>query len=316
MYDDTPVSDLDELYTETADQLREFQTDGERHVYEYMREKQRFHKRKRNNVKKPAAEKPEVAQLVCQRCGGQDFVQNVDTSDTVCTACATVAVLNDSRYNFDHDAAPAATQTSAQINYFNERMSQWCMREPAIPVADCLRLRDTFSGGAGNGDTGPFDPFLPKHEVRRLVIAAGLAPKVYVEKWLSIRRMLGAPVHPYPDTDELPNAMREMFKAVLQAWKETKPERGVTSGMHPRRTSLINYNFLIHQFLLILDIEAYKLYSPWFPLVVESKQKELKRLWHAMCQKLGWPMLEAEWHGDELKVYKLKTIFSFTDNKE
>lgn len=307
MYDDSNT-ELQELYEETADQLREFHTEGERHVYEYMREKQRFKKRKRNNVKKPPQEKPQQVQLRCQQCNGCDFVQNVDTSDTVCTQCATVAILNDSRHNFDHDTVSASSQTSAQLNYFNERMSQWCMREPSIPVADSLRLRDTFRGGAGTDDTGPFDPFLPKHEVRRLVIAAGLAPKVYVEKWLSIRRMLGAPVHPYPSTDELPNAMRDMFKAVLSAWKQSRPEVGTSTGLHPKRSSLINYNFLIHQFLLILDIEAYKLYSPWFPLVVESKQRELKRLWHSMCIKLGWPMLEAEWHGDELKVYKLKTI--------
>lgn len=315
MYDDNDT-ELQELYEEAADQLREFHTDGERHVYEYMREKQKFKKRKRNNVKKPVPEKPVQLQLQCQRCGGQDFVQNVDDTSTVCTKCATVAILNDSRHNYDHDSVSAASQTSAQLNYFNERMSQWCMREPPIPVADCLRLRDTFNGGDGTSDTGPFDPFLPKHEVRRLVIASGLAPKVYVEKWLSIRRMLGAEVHPYPDTDELPSAMREMFKAVLAMWKQTRPETGVSNGLHPKRSSLINYNFLIHQFLLILDVEAYKLYSPWFPLVVESKQKELKRLWHATCQKLGWPLLEAEWHGDELKVYKLKTIAPYVNKQQ
>lgn len=292
-----PVSGDDFDYQECGEHLQNFKTEGEAEVYAYLKERQSLQQPKRNNVRKPPPKQPTKTENICEYCDGVDFYTNSDTSDTVCTQCGTVLCLNELVYNYDHSHSTVATANNSQINYFKERLSQWCMREPSIPLADRVRLRDTFNRGT-------YDRMLPKHEVRRLIIDSGLAPKKYVEKWLTIRYMLGAAVHPYPDTDALPNELLYMFKKILWAWK-------IFIARHPKsvkRRSLLNYNFLIHMFLLQIDVEAYKLYSPWFPLVVEQKQKELLRHYHSLCVILKWPLLEPVWQGDTLRVYKLQCI--------
>ena len=80
--------------------------------------------------------------------------------------------------------------------------------------------------------------------------------------------------------------MLEYFDVLVRAWA-TYPE------LRQERTSLLNFNFIICNFLLMIDPREYELHSPWFTQVTPVKLAKLQVIWNTYCQKLGWPVYQA-----------------------
>lgn len=179
----------------------------------------------------------------------------------------------------------------ARVNYFRERLSQWCNREPPIPPSGVRKLLEAYDRCRVDG--GPFrvSSLLTKPEVRAIVIEAGLRPKNCVEKWLTIRSILlrhaGLPDdRVQPEQQEVSECMNR-FSTFLAAWDQ-HPE------LHDGRTSLPNYNFLMVSFLLQIGAESYERHAMWFPQVTGAKRERLQRTFDLLCDIIGWPRYRAE----------------------
>lgn len=222
-------------------------------------------------------------ELVCSRCGLVDSSSGylVPSFERVVSA-----------------QANSRGHSNARFNYFKERMSQWACTEPPIPMADRMRLLETYRSAMGT--PLQFDPFLPKHEVRRLVITAELASKKYTEKWLSIRILCGADPHPFP-TNELIERLEGYFLAVLNTWQSMP-------SLRQGRSSLPSYDYMICQFLLFISKEVYILYAPWFAQKTECASPQLATCWSAICRRLGWPILCATWTDKGISVTRQSTL--------
>ncbi len=135
--------------------------------------------------------------------------------------------------------------------------------------------------------------------MRQIIIDAGLSPKQYCEKWLTIRRMLGADPHPIP-SDELVRELKRLFRKVNDAWPEVQGKF--------TRSSRPNYNFIIRQLLLFVGLEYFEKHEVWFPSVSNGKTSELMQQWAAICIINDWPIYEAEWVNGKPRRRELKRI--------
>lgn len=271
-------------------------------VYKELEEKRKFALPKINNSKQRRAAlvacETTEAQLFCVTCehdaeGPRRVpLESNANGDRVCTVCGTVADRAASASHDYSDGMRSATsfRANTRLNYMRERLSQWCMEEPAIPSADVAALRGAFNGGFGRLDpqlgTFEFDPFLPKHTVRAVINRAGVAAFKYTEKWLTIRVLLGCEPHPMP-TRELRMFIEKSFITLDKVWSCFKPE------LSPDRSSLFSYNFVFHMLLLLHSVESYVTHSPWFPLTAGAKIDELTRIWALVCKHAGWIHYEA-----------------------
>lgn len=284
---------------------------GEREVVAFLREREDFRLPKINNVKRPPIDKnkipqpspvgPDSDEYTCDECGR--LGPYVDAGhELVCPDCGLVLDGSDTLIPGSdiYDAPPVSfgSHSNARFNYFKERMAQWACKEPKIPNADCKRLLQTRDEAVGT--EYEFDEFFPKAEVRRLIITAGLSPKKYTEKWLSIRIMLGAPPHPFP-TQQLIERLQDMFLIVLNIWTRND---GVKSG----RVSLPSYDYIICQLLLFIGQREYELYSPWFTHKSEVDSPQLAACWAGICRLAGWPILSAQWTHNGVLITKQKTL--------
>lgn len=252
---------------------------------------------KRNNVKlhfkKSTAVKNDDR---CEFCGCNEFDAD-GAGFNACTNCGRVHSASGRQFShsvYDYSRTSQRKKPNTRCNYFNERLSQWQCQEPAIPSHDRESLVVTYNGGLGpyHPEDGALyypDPVLCKDTVRQIIIDAGLAPKVYLEKWLTIRIMLGAEPHPMPD-HELVQFMRERFWHLERCWRQN-------ADMHPRRKSLPNYNFIIRQLLLLHSAEAYETHYCWFPVSVEA-ERGLMEDWVECCHMTRWPVYFASWDAD------------------
>jgi hypothetical protein len=224
-------------------------------------------------------------------------VINDASGDCVCSGCGSVlsraaAVSNDfSDFGRVYPKARARTR----VNYINERMGQWNLSEPPIPAADRELLRLAYNHGHGVYDVGSgvieFDPALQKSTVRDIIIRAGLCTKKYTEKWLSIRKMLGAPPHPMPSPD-LISFIQSRFNTVISIWE--RYGRTLCPPGHERK-SLFNYNYIITQLLLQHSVAAYDTHVAWFPVVEGPKTEALQKMWFAICREAEWPAYKPVW---------------------
>lgn len=272
-------------------------------VFEELREQESRRPPKINNVKKPPQFQIKVATLdgwLNHSTPTFEYVPSYTPpkSALVAPPVADTGDLPDLVPEFGTKVSLSQSNCCAEINYFNERMAQWCMEEPPIPLQDFIRIQQTFTQAQGTTDA--FDPFLPHSEVRRLVILSKLDTKRYVEKWLSIRYRLGAPIHPVP-SGALKRELRSYFGTHLEIWRKYPRIRG-------KRKSMPNYNFNICQYLLLSGKENYILYSPWFPVPDQSKCADLHQWWASCCIIAGWPILTARWTDEGLIVETQKKI--------
>jgi|JI10StandDraft_1071094.scaffolds.fasta_scaffold209735_2 hypothetical protein len=212
--------------------------------------------------------------------------------DCICTGCGAVrdrsAALGSDFSDFGRSYPSSKAHT--RKNYIRERMRQYCMDEPPIPDVDLEKLRVAYNGGYGSLDPSlgvlEYDPIVNKDTVREIIIAAGLAPKKYTEKWLNIRKFLGAqPPSPKPD-QALVQFVLDRFDTVIKVW-ETQAERLCIPGH--KRKSLFSYNYIIRMLFLQHSVEAYKEHYKWFLIVGETKKSEIERLWAAICMAAEWP---------------------------
>lgn len=235
-----------------------------------------------------------IAELKATLSLGLPIVEDDEhgNGDCICTGCGTVRDRNASLgHDFtDFERSYPGSQAHTRRNYMRERMRQWCMDEPAIPAVDLEKLRAAYNGGFGSldpdGGVLEYDPVVNKDTVREIIIAAGLAPKKYTEKWLTIRKFLGAqPEHPLPD-QALVQFILDRFDTVIRVW-ETQASRLCIPGH--KRKSLFSYNYIIRMLLLQHSVEAYAMHYKWFLIVGDSKKAEIERLWTAVCNAAEWP---------------------------
>jgi len=269
---------------------------------------------KRNNVKRKISmgeqqaidrRKREAKEKKCPKCKANydRTVLDERTREVVCQSCGTVVDRVFDVGVYDARRLRPAVVTDPPANYFNERMAQWSCQEPPIPMVDRRRLVDTYNEGYGpysSRESGLFyDPFLYKPTVRQIIIDAGLSPKQYCEKWLTIRRMLGAEPHPVP-SDELVRELKRLFAKVNAAWPRVQQQF--------KRTSRPNYNFVIRQLLLLVGVEHFAKHEIWFPSVSNGKHSELMQQWAAICVVNDWKIYEPEWQDGKVRRKELKRI--------
>ena len=291
-------------------------------VYATVAERELHRLPKRNNIKRVrdigyeiTIDNLRIRDMACTYCHADNTIICDDRSGVyVCSACGTVC--NGARPDVvDYsDCVRTVAPVNSRRNYFKERLSQWDRREPPIPREGLVALRDAFHRLRNNPGAPLVSDVLSKAEVRAVVIEAGLRPKNCVEKWLTIRKELresiGLPDDcPHP-TSDLQARMLEYFDVFVRAWSNY-PE------LRQERTSLPNFNFIICNFLLMIDPAEYEKHSPWFGQVTSVKLAKLQVIWNTYCKKIGWPVYQAVYdkegrlHRVEQKTYdvikKVKT---------
>lgn len=286
-----------------------YKSEVEADLYDEEVERRRMRPVKRNNLKKTVVSSGQaVKSRACPNCNSTNH--ECGGGFDVCRDCGRVLGAVMSRAADDGGRCVQQHQTDARLNYLKERLSQWCCAEPAIPVRDMEQIRATYNMGLGPNteEQGLFyDPNLPKETVRDIIVDAGLSPRKYVEKWLTIRVALGAAPRPKP-SQGLMEAIINQFKRFNAAWKQY-PE------LHPGRKSMICYNFFILQVLLMIDVELYKLHAWTFPLVEEPKAEDLKRMWAAVARRIGWPVYFASIRGGEVYREEEPSLSTFWNQR-
>lgn len=277
----------------------------EQDILELVQEREAIRLPKRNNVKRKLDDRIirntfneplpkracQIASLACLDCGGTDRLTiDTVTNEYVCHACGLVANMPVPTVGYSDCVYPRSA-VSARLNYFKERMSQWCRREPPIPREVIVVLREVYGALRDPAGAVVISDVITKSEVRLIVIQAGLPPKKLVEKWLTIRLLLkGVDDCPYPPSRLVENLI-DRFKLFLDAWNRHPELRG-------GRKSLPNINFLIHGFLLLESAQDYDYYSPWFPQVTPNKRVALRAIWDQYCMVLHWDRYTAEYGPD------------------
>jgi hypothetical protein len=267
-------------------------------VNEFVQERLNLRPPKRNNLKKKrdasaqlcAVVCPEDESMACPDCGHVGaYHGDARRDELACEHCGRVAKVGPVAGAAPDDGGPRCV-VDARVNYFRERLSQWCNREPPIPPSGVRALIAAYD--RCRDGTGPFrvSDVLSKPEIRAIVIEAGLRPKNCVEKWLTIRAMLlkhaGLPDEREQPTQSVVSECMNLFSTFLAAW-DAHPE------LHDGRTSLPNYNFLIVSFLLQISAHWYETQAMWFPQVTQNKRERLERMFDAFCDIIGWPRYRA-----------------------
>jgi hypothetical protein len=244
---------------------------------------------------------------------GVPLLENDASGDCVCTGCGVVvdrsAALGTDYNDFERVCPGAKART--RENYMRERMSQWTMGEPSIPSVDREKLRAAFNRGFGSYPESDgvfeFDPALPKHTVREIIIRAGLSTKKYTEKWLTIRsKLLGADPHPLPSPD-LVHFIIERFKKIVQIWQCNS---SVLCPPGHGRKSLFNYNYIIRQLLLLHSVEAYNTHCAWFPVLASQKISAMDVMWRAVCVEAEWPCYRPIWGDTNVVGRQVETLIN------
>ena len=300
-------------YAEPVEPEPRYHTAAEE-VYATVAERERHRLPKRNNIKRVRDPEYEatianlrVRAVACTYCHSDSSIICDDRSGVyVCSACGTVCDGAGPDVVDYSDAVRTPAPVNSRRNYFKERLSQWDRREPPIPEEGLVDLRNAFHRLRNNPGAPLVSDVLSKAEVRAVVIEAGLRPKNCVEKWLTIRKELrktiGLPDDcPHPSSD-LQERMLEYFDVFVRAWS-TYPE------LRQERTSLPNFNFIICNFLLMIDPAEYEKHAPWFGQVTSAKLAKLQIIWNTYCKKIGWPVYQAYYdkegrlHRVEQKTY-------------
>lgn len=264
---------------------------------------------KRNNVRRPPPLVAPVRQnptLACDACHAPFVLcDDLRTGETVCSSCGVVSRTSRPDSFVVPGSVTVRSAVSARRNYFKERLSQWSQQEPPIPNAAKRMLIDAYDRLRLGG--GPFrlSDELTKPEIRAIVIEAGLPPKNVVEKWLSVRTLLlnHAGLEnkcPIP-TEAVKAEMVRMFGELLRCWE-------THDWLKRGRMSLLNFNFMMCQFLLIIGVKEYELYSPWFPPVTKTKQEKLFEIWCNICRLLDWPIYTAEYDAEGKLHRRLQVV--------
>jgi len=271
---------------------------GQERVRKIVANRESLRPRKVNNSKKRRLEQndptyvpePRVKDKACVGCRSNAApIADERTADYICPDCG--AVVADDRVpsvGYSDGVVVHRAAVSSCENYFEERMSQWCRREPAISHAAQAKLRDTFRTLRDGGGQIQLSDVLAKSEIRVIVIHAGLPPKKLVEKWLTIRALLLEKDDCPMPRESLVKAIKGRFKVFHRTWKENPT-------LHFGRKSLPNINFLICNFILLESAEDYDEHAKWFPQVTDSKRKVLWRIWVCYCRMLEWPIYTAEY---------------------
>jgi hypothetical protein len=245
---------------------------------------------------------------------GVPLIENDVCGDCVCTGCGMVvsraAALGSDYSDFERVCPTSKART--RENYMRERMSQWNLAEPPIPLADCEKLRAAYNGGYGKRDPRlgelEFDPALQKSTVRLIILRAELSTKKYTEKWLSIRKMLGAHEHPRP-TAELVAFILDRFVRIVQIWQ--RYGAGLCPPGHARK-SLFNYNYMIQRLLLLHSVDAYNTHVAWFPVQASQKVDAMDTMWRALCAVADWPCYQPIWDDKKVVGRRLETALKST----
>lgn len=275
-------------------------------IMEEEEERQNLKPRKRNNVRKPKdndhlrtvanlrVATPQSEGVPCPACGACDSLyDDVRTGTTVCRGCGAVR----------SDIAPcelgvpvsSVPGPSARLNYFRERMLQWQCGEPEIPRSGWEALVNAYDDLRDVGGSVCVSDLLTKTEIRAICIHARLPPKNVVEKWLTIRcrllRHAGLKNDYVAPSTTLVEFCVDRFIEFVRAW-DNHPE------LRRGRTSLVNYNFQMEQYLLMYSVEDYVQHSIWFPQVTAAKREKLIPIWSDFCQVLGWSIYSGEFRPD------------------
>lgn len=283
--------------------------DMELAVFEDEQMRDEFRPKKQNNMKRGKATwKANSSVPRCLECGSTNYSDN-ENGFCVCVACGRVlrGVFGSVGVS-DFGRLRRTPVADTRKNYFNERVSQWQRQEPEIPPNDRKALLERYNDGFGvyprdGGVLEYDDAVLCKGTVRQIIIDAGLSPKAYTEKWLTIRVLLGAEPNPMPSA-KLVKFVKDSFARLSANWKR-HPD------LHPQRFSLPNYNYLIRQFILMYSVDDYALHMPWFPVQPDAERK-LQQSWCAMCRLCEWPMYFADIDANgRVTRYELKQLSSF-----
>lgn len=286
-------------------------TDAESEVVRMAGVRRKYAFKKQNNKKRDPTTlyKSTDQPARCEACYQKSQVSGVSvpeivndaSGDCVCGGCGLVlsrtAALGTDFSDFGRVCPTAKART--RENYMRERMSQWNLSEPPIPMVDREKLRAAYNGGYGGRDPSSgeleFDPALQKQTVRLIIIRAGLSTKKYTEKWLTIRKMLGAAPHPLPTAD-LIGFILERFTRIVSIWQ--RYGKSLCPPGHERK-SLFNYNYMIQQLLLLHSIDAYNTHVAWFPVQASQKVVAMDAMWRALCAYAEWPCYHPIWQGDD-----------------
>lgn len=267
----------------------------QRQIAEEHAEREELRPPKRNNVRHALKTREWATndEPACGTCGGRLFEADASGYD-ICVGCGRVGVRQLSVDHSDLRRLRPSPVVHTRRNYFNERMSQWQMQEPAIPMDDMDAMVRTYNGGLG-----PYEPAdgvlyyddlaLCKGTVRQIIIDAGLAPKKYLEKWLTIRVKLGAEPHPIPSS-ELIATMRRLFWVLEARWRQNR-------DTHVGRKSLPNYSYIFRQLLLYISVDEYETHYLWHP-VSPGAERKLGQDWLLICRLCDWPAYFARWMPD------------------
>lgn len=251
---------------------------------------------------------------VCDNCGADDFREDWAHGDICCYNCGLVAdrLYSDQvRYKESRKAQIVDQGVSVQSylgdkkrrkvclpkslpykrsTYFKEVISQWRMREPAIPTHD---LDDIYQLHKRRGK----HYVIGKQQVRDLLKhlddelrQLGQDPyyvRLYLEKWRTIRyyctriASTGARIADYEVYD-----LTRMFSQI------EGPFNRLVASVDKKRQSFLNYNFVLRR---LNDLRGRThLNSDLPPLKTPAKQKALVRIWMAICQDLKWPYVNTD----------------------
>lgn len=239
-------------------------------------------------------EKKEINRDDCC-CEHLKQVEDVASGTIVCTGCG--LVLD------DHGLSTAVLRDSSRgkptkkIYHFNERISQWLMRETWIDedkndcdeldfpkIVDALRIQlDT---------TGKKDKDITKQDVRAALRKIRL--NKYLEKWIQIKyryitytrgrvKKMVKPRLPTP-------TQIERLKVRFQQLEE--PFHRYKHLIHPKRHNMMNYNFVFRKLLRLEQLDEF---VDFFPKI--STCKILERLdlcWKYICADLNWVYLSKD----------------------
>lgn len=271
----------------------------------------------------------------CANCGGLDWIVDYGNGFNTCPDCGCCAedllMVVAPGYKQSHDgegnrlpfSAPTesvpssaivtdvATETAIESNrmrnrsppyqritYFGERISQWCMREPAIPDDDLQRIVAELRKRIGNDPAlwwrgGPehqwrllSEHVITKPECRELLKAIDdtlprpYFRRKYLEKFFTIRwELCGVPSFGRDASCDLIIFLREGFAALQTPFERAVRQTG-------KRYSFPNYNFVFRR---LFDLFGCSHYGDEFPpLQSARKRQETVAAWLDMLPFVNW----------------------------
>jgi hypothetical protein len=215
----------------------------------------------------------------CGSCGKHDVWLNFEGYENVCHSCgdvhSTEFSVASNEYFKDHYTFKYNNFYQAKF-HFNERMSQWCNQEPHIPDSHLRKILGACTEYESRGTK-----LESKRDIQRILRSIGkYYSKKYLEKWLTILQIYHRKsFYPVPE-NTLVESLQYMFSSIMSPWFKTKPHE---------RKHLPNYNYIIRQFLYIIDPALEKTYTLCFPLLQSKKKlQSLDKVWKPLCEYNEW----------------------------